>query len=927
MVPNDPLDEPARLAALRRYQILDTPAEPEFDELVMLAATVCQTPWAALYFVDAPRVWTKAQNDPSLGECSSAQNLCVATIHQGGFLLVPDLRLDPRFANAFSVMNEPALHFYAGVPLLTPDGYAIGVLGVMAATPHTLTPHQQDLLTALGRQVITHLELRRSQMEKAELAQALTASEARFQHLFDVLPIGVSVTQHGAIQAVNRTFLQKFGYQDAAEVIAQSDLSWLAPASQASSAAYRQKWQQGEALAQAYEAIGQRKDGSQLPLHIEHSPNGDPANAVSFSFITDLTPSKQIEAELAASVALLRATLDSTADGLLVVDREGRIVSFNQKFVELWRIPEAILTARDDDQALGFVLNQLKDPDDFLSKVRELYSQPDATSYDVLEFKDGRTFERYSQPERVNGQSCGRVWSFRDVTENRRAEAALRQSEELLRSIINNTSALIYVEDREGRYLLVNNQWEKLNNLTFAQIKGQTLYAVYPPDIAAALQANNRQVLTTGQPLKFEEQLRKDDQTYTFISVKFPLLDATGRPYALCGISTDITERKELEAQLRHAQKMEAIGRLAGGVAHDFNNLLMGIYGCCALALLRLPAHDPVRHYVEEIQKVGERAAALTQQLLTVSRRQVLQTQVLNLPAVLNAMEEMLRRVVGENINVVLRHTARWSQVQADPGQIEQVLLNLVINAKDAMPDGGELRIETCNVYLDSQGKRTEHPQNTNPYVLLTVSDTGQGMDAQTLNHIFEPFFTTKAIGKGTGLGLSIVYGIVTQSGGEIRVHSQVGQGTTFELFWPSVDEVAPIQVLPTDPAPLPGGQETILLVEDNALVRNTIYEMLVAQGYQLLVAASPGEAILHCEQHPAPIELLLTDVIMPQINGRELAERLRKLRPTLRVLLMSGYTADAVVAQEVQHEQLAFLSKPFTAVTLTQKVRAVLDY
>lgn len=887
-----------------------------FARRSLLADQDYQTILAATLF------WGVAYALTRTGRYKSATFLAVGL----AILVIFRLALHDKEPADLSSVLLPLLLSSVVLPLNSTLFFVIVALVGMLVTP--LLQPQMTLLqifvrpftvTFIGASLILLTVRHRDRLEQ-DRRFVLGESEARYRSLLETTFEGIAILEQGVIRDANAGLALMFGYPFAALLglpltallAGDPDVHPLPKPSLAS--------------AHPYEARGRKQDGTLFHLEVVNKFLNEQGRTVQIVALRDISVRKQAEIELAHSLALLRATLDSTADGLLVVDLGGRIVSFNQKFVELWRIPAAILATRDDDQALQFVLNQLKDPTSFLAKVHELYSQPDATSYDVLEFKDGRSFERYSQPEQLNGQSCGRVWSFRDVTERKQAEVALRQSEALLRNIINNTTALIYVQDREGRYLLVNSSWEKLNQLPFAQIKGQTAQAVYPADIGAALRAADLQVLITGQPIKLEEQVRKGDRTYTFISVKFPLLDPTEQPYAICGISTDITERKELEAQLRHAQKMEAIGRLAGGVAHDFNNLLMGIYGCCGLALHHLSAQDPVRQYVQEIQKAGERAATLTNQLLTVSRHQVLQMQVLNLPSVLTTMEEMLRRLVGEAINLVFRYAAPWSSIRGDLSQIEQVILNLVINAKDALPTGGELTIQTQNVYLDATRAVTAEPQQATPYVLLTVSDTGQGMTAETQAHIFEPFFTTKAFGKGNGLGLSIVYGIVTQSGGEIRVQSQIGQGTTFQLFFPRIAEAVPSQTQVSKPSLVPGGKETILLVEDNDLVRQTTAETLAVLGYQLLTAASPGDALLLCEQHLATIELLLTDVVMAKMNGRELADRLRKLRPTLKVLLMSGYADDAGVSTDGRHEQLNFLQKPFTDIVLAHTVRTVLD-
>jgi signal transduction histidine kinase/ActR/RegA family two-component response regulator len=380
------------------------------------------------------------------------------------------------------------------------------------------------------------------------------------------------------------------------------------------------------------------------------------------------------------------------------------------------------------------------------------------------------------------------------------------------------------------------------------------------------------------------------------------------------------------EEQLRQSQKMEAIGRLAGGIAHDFNNLLMVITGYTQLLLNDSSIGDMVRKNLEEIRKAGERATTLTFQLLAFSRRQILQPKVLDLNAVVTNLAPMLRRLIGEDVEFLTVVKSGLGHVKADPSQIEQVIMNLVINARDAMPKGGVLTIETANVELDEVYCAQHFTPQTGPYVLLAVSDTGCGMDAQTQSHIFEPFFTTKKQGKGTGLGLSTVYGIVKQSGGSLFVYSEPGQGTTFKVYLPQVK--AKVESFePLVPAQfLPRGTETILLVEDESGVRNLIHAILQANGYTLLVASNGHEAVRISRQHDGPIHLLITDVVMPGMSGRELAEQLRHTRPHMKLLCLSGYTEDALLQHGISSEEFAFLQKPFTPASIAYKVREILD-
>jgi len=387
----------------------------------------------------------------------------------------------------------------------------------------------------------------------------------------------------------------------------------------------------------------------------------------------------------------------------------------------------------------------------------------------------------------------------------------------------------------------------------------------------------------------------------------------------------DVTEQRRLQQQLVQSQKMEAVGRLAGGIAHDFNNLLTVITTYCDLLLEDLGREDPKREDVEQVRKAAEGATALTRQLLAFSRQQVLEPKVVSMSAVVSGVEKMLRRVIGEDVDLATRLDPDVGSVKADVGQLEQVLMNLAVNARDAMPTGGKLTIETGNAEHDPDYAREHEATAVRRFVMLAVSDNGIGMDDATKARIFEPFFTTKEPGKGTGLGLATVYGIVKQSGGFIWVYSEPGRGTTFKIYLPRVDAPAEAGAAAT-PGDLPRGTETVLIVEDAAPVRAVMRHVLERQGYAVLEASNGAAALELVAGHPGPIHLLLTDVIMPGLSGRQLADRLTALRSDTRVLYASGYTDDAVVRHGVLESGIAYLQKPFTTESLARKVREVLD-
>ena len=426
-------------------------------------------------------------------------------------------------------------------------------------------------------------------------------------------------------------------------------------------------------------------------------------------------------------------------------------------------------------------------------------------------------------------------------------------------------------------------------------------------------------------PPRYEFQGVRRDGTLIWVET---LMSVTSWRHgtALLATFVDVTERKRLEDHLRQSQKMEAIGRLAGGVAHDFNNLLTVISGRAQIELLRPELSGPSRRNIDLIAEAASRASTLTKQLLAFSRKQVLQPRVLDVDIVVAGMEPLLRRLIGEDIDLVTATEPGLGRVRADPGQLEQVVLNLAVNARDAMPRGGRLTVETANAELDEAYARQQADVHPGPYVILAVSDTGVGMDAETRAHLFEPFFTTKGVGEGTGLGLATVYGIVKQSGGHITAYSEVGRGTTIKIYLPRVEAASELREAEPEPVVLRRGSETVLLVEDDEAVRELTCEVLEMHGYTVLAVADAGEAPGVLERSSRPIHLLVTDVVMPRLSGRELTERLRSLRPGLKVLYISGYAGTAVVHHGVLDPGTPFLQKPFTPDALLRSVRKVLD-
>jgi len=507
--------------------------------------------------------------------------------------------------------------------------------------------------------------------------------------------------------------------------------------------------------------------------------------------------------------------------------------------------------------------------------------------------------------------------------ERKRAEEKLRESEARFRVLIEQLPAVLWTINKEMRFTSVVGQGLAQIGLKPDQIVGMSLAEYFEsadPDFAP-IAAHRRSI--AGERVAFSLEWR--DNSYA-CHVE-PLRDAGGHVHGAICMSLDVTDRKKLEEQFRQSQKMEAVGRLAGGIAHDFNNLLMVIQGYADLLAERIAPSDSLRRNAEQIQLAAQRAAGLTHQLLAFSRKQMLAPKVLNLNAVVMDMEKMLRRVIGEDISLQTLPTADACLVKADRSQIEQVIMNLAVNARDAMPHGGRLTIETANVEFDAATSHARMPIPPGKYVMLAVTDNGVGMDEKTKTHIFEPFFTTKEKGKGTGLGLATVYGVVKQSGGYVWVYSEPGHGTTFKIYLPQIAEPAALSSPERglDSRNLPKGSEVVLLVEDEAGVRDLAREYLEMSNYTVLVAEDGHTALELAAMHAGPIHLLLTDVVMPGIGGRELAERVARLRPDIKVLYMSGYTDQAVNQQGILGDDAILLQKPFTLATLASKLREIL--
>jgi PAS domain S-box-containing protein len=933
-----------------------------------------------------------------------------------------------------------------------------------------------------------------------------------------------------------------------------------------------------------FETVRRRKDGHLIDVSVTASPirNAD-GKVIGVSKVArDISERKRADDDRRLQQAILVTERELTLDGILVVDADSKVLSYNGRFAQMWGISTDILATRADAELLRAVSDKLAHPEEFMARVRQLYDRHDQASNDEVELTDGRVLERYSAPMRDGeGRYYGRIWYFRDVTERKQSERILRLERDKAQRYMDTAGVILLALNMQGQITLVNKfacnalGWtadeligqdfidtcvpERLRQATRdklevvqqgddstianeivtksgderliewrttflrneaseitgtfssgSDITDRTLAAaalreerdraqryldtadvmLLALDVQGRITSINRKgcdLLGWSEPellgrswvetclptriraalnTKFDSLMSGDLSTVenhvltkageerliewrnrvlrdeagrvigTFSSgaditerhaavealrtteerMRFALMNAgvgiwdmdyttgvarmseileglyglapgtfggtldnfiqgvhpddrpglrealekatksgedfstlhravwpdgtvrwlsnagrihlgeNGEPLRGVGISLDVTERRTLEEQYHQAQKMEAVGRLAGGVAHDFNNLLTAILGYCQLLLADLDPLDPHRADVSEIHKAGESAARLTRQLLTFSRKQIIEPQRLDLNHVVTTMRGILGRLLGEDVKIVVNLRPGVAAVMADAGQMEQIVLNLAVNARDAMPDGGTLTIETANVELDENYASQHFSVTPGPYLVLTVSDTGTGMTPEVQARLFEPFFTTKELGKGTGLGLATVHGIVLRCGGSIGVYSEVGKGSSFKVYLPRADTSIVAEEAPHTVPRSPVAGETVLVVEDADGLRELAKRLLERQGYKVVLASNAGEALKQFDQTPS-IDVILTDVIMPGGSGPELTRQLISRRPGLKVIYMSGYTEDAISHHGVLDPGIAFIHKPFTAETLGKKIREVLDH
>jgi PAS domain S-box-containing protein len=779
------------------------------------------------------------------------------------------------------------------------------------------------LIDARG-EVTGLLGITRDITERHETEERLRRSEQRYRDLLEQAADGIFLLgENYNFLMANAEFCKMSGYM-AEELLGLNILDTYPRELRDAAKVRNAQIKAGEKM--RFERPMKRKDGSVFPVEMSARKLAD---GTMQGIAHDITERKHRESELALERSLLGALMESIPDYIYFKDTESRFIRTSKAHARAFGL-------RDAKEAIG------KTDMDFFSKehARKAYDDEQhiiRTGEPILNVEEKETWPNRpdtwalttKMPLRdQEGNIIGSFGITRDITELRHLQQNLEQERSLLRTLIDSLPDYVYLKDRDSRFILTNKAQAQLVGASDpGELIGRTDYDFVPKELADRYRADDLKIMQSGIGVVNIEEPSKaaGGGLRKVLTTKVPISDAAGAVTGLVGISRDVTEFTRLQEQLQQAQKMEAIGQLTGGIAHDFNNVLQAITGYCEVLTLRLPDEENLK-YVAEITKAAHRAAALTAQLLAFSRKQILRPQIVNTKDLIRSMHMMLERVIGEDIELRTLIDPNTGNFLADPGQMEQILLNLAVNARDAMPLGGKLTIETESRTFDEAYVHDHPGAKVGEYVRIAVSDTGVGMDQETLLHLYEPFFTTKEIGKGTGLGLATVYGIVKQSEGYINCYSELGRGTTFTIYLPLTIEGADKSLASMPGTTAPRGTETILLVDDDSAVRSVTRITLEKAGYVVIEASGGDEALANVVARNTTVALLVTDVVMPRMGGKELARRLQEISPKVRVLYASGYTTNVISHHGILEAGVDYLQKPFSSFEFLTKVREILD-
>lgn len=973
-----PAREPERLQALRDYAVLDTPPELAYDDLAFLAAEVCGTPTALVTFVDDRREWYKARWGMVARELDRDVSFCAHAILQRDVMVVPDTTADPRFALSPTVTGGLKIRFYAGMPLVNAEDFALGTIAVVDYVPRELTAFQVKSLRALGRQAMIHLELRRQ----------LVRQQDRHRTVLDAsLDAIVLMDASGAVLEFNPAAERMFGYARE-EVVGREMATLLIPP--AYWEAHRKELERHlttrhiALIGRRVEITVCRRDGTEFPVELFVQRIDAGATPQFVGFVRDITERVKDQSERRAApkrylnqreAAIALNQLASLHRGdferLIETITEVAARTLDVARVSVWRFSTdrdtlrcaCLYELKADSNTRGMELRAEAYPA-FCQALTEAYV---IAVNDTAE--DPRTSELYTGylasvgvtsllcasirvADGIDGVICHehvgspRQWtadeeSFAvaiasmcslalEAAECRQANVALLKLHQRVEDIINTVDGVVWECNAQTlEFSFVSQQAKRMLGYPIWRWTEEPTFwrdHIHPEDRESAI-AHRHQASTTMESHEFEYRMIAHDGREVWLKDFVTVVQSEGRATELRGIMVDVTGQRQLEDQLRQSQRLEAVGQLAGGIAHDFNNILTVIQGYTALLSLEDRSIENVDEAVEQIGKAAERAARLTRQLLAFSRKQVLRLSGLDLNKIVDNMSRMLRRTLGEHIDLLVEAAAALPPVRADAGMMEQVLLNLVLNARDAMPDGGSLTIRTSVVDIDAGFVRVHSDATPGRYVCLEITDSGPGIAAKALPHVFEPFFTTKEVHRGTGLGLATVYGIVRQHRGWITVESKLGEGTTFRIYLP-IGNPAPEPEGHKAPAPAARGRhETVLVVEDEEPVRTLARRVLENAGFTVLEAADGHAALAQWRANQEEIALVLTDMVMPgDMSGLVLATTLHRERPQLAIIITSGYSGDVFGHELEERDGLSFLQKPYQKDVLVGAVRERLD-
>jgi PAS domain S-box-containing protein len=933
-----PENEVARLETLQSFKVLDTPPEQAFDDLTRLTSYICGTPIALIGFMDSARLWFKSRLGWDITEVPRDMAFCAHTVLQSDVLVVSDTLDDDRLRTC-SLATHGGMRFYAGVSLMSAEGYALGTLCAMDSLPRGLTQGQTNALRKLAAQVMRLLELRRftftpllatNQIEpRDEGDYHLPNSEAHSRALVENTPDAViEIDEDSKILLANPATEKIFGY-NIEEVLGHS-LTLLMPEYLRN--IHKQAFQRYLSTGRKHvswagvELPGRRKDGTEISLEISFGEYLQNGKRIFAGICRDITKRKHMEQE----AARLAAIVGSSADAIIGKDLAGIITDWNKGAERIYGYAA--------EEVIGKPVSILAPPereDEIPALMERLKRGERIENYETVRLrKDGKRLH-ISLTVSALRDGDGKIFGFsaigRDITEQKRAQGDLRYNQQRLQGIISSAMDAIITIDSSQRIVLFNKAAEQIFRCTAAEALGQQIDRFIPERFRPAHQHHIEAFANTGISARSMYSpgtlfaTRANGEEFP-IEATISQVEIEGEKL-LSVILRDISARMQVEAELRQAQRLEAIGQLAGGVAHEFNNFLGVILGYCELLSEDPGDRGTLEKYVAEIKIATQHATSLTRQLLAFGRKQLAAPEVVDVNREVWESHKLFRRLVPANIELIPVLSGAIGRVKLGPGQLQQILINLLVNARDAMPQGGKVIIETADIELDEASTSQQAGLQPGGFVTLSISDTGSGMSPETRSHIFEPFYTTKEPGKGTGLGLSTVYGIVKNGGGHISVETAEGQGTTFRIYLPRVQEA----ISAADDASTSRIEQmwiqtgAILVVEDEIALRRLLCISLQKRNYKVITAKDGLDAIEKFRQHANEIQVVVSDLMMPRMDGFELRQQISVFRPDVKFLFMSGYAEQIVEHHEKSLEGCAFLEKPFLPEELANSLSSLL--